>query len=257
MSNVIMKALPAVLLGGAAGALLVYFTSDNDRGLSGPWGDHPSKTMALPADFAKHYAVVYLKFQQTASGLPELVVKHAYFNKISGQADDIDCAIKLLAGETSPGNCKADGNIRENFEGFNFGKRMHIYAHIANSNVQFNHKTPMLLTPYGSHDPIPHTGLSGREKDKNKSFYNARLENISQNDQRKILKVDNFLRDKNGQDINNPTNNNKLADYSINFNIVMCKKGTASCNLEDPKAVIPMVIDPDGGNMGGGNPPPG
>lgn len=217
-------------------------------------GDDPTAPNNSSDFKPDYFAVLYMKFGEQ----PHLTARHAYFKAAApkdASKDDVGCAINLLKRFTgnpvSGQNCGIQGNVRVDFVGFDFGKKMRIYAFVDNSNIAFNAITPISFTPFGAFDKPGKIGKA--TKTKNKSFYNARVITFPNAGSQMGLRVDNHLKDGNGDD---PKPSDKVY-HSINFNLLACKGMVASCDFDDSKRVIPIVVDPDGGNMGGGSPPPG
>ncbi len=250
------KIAAALLLGAVVGAGLYAATlSEKDvRGLPALWGDDPKMAGNASTFKPTHFAVLYMQFQRDASK-PLFKARHAYFTIDSNGSDKVGCAIDLLKaynGTLPPGNpCGlASNRIREDFDEFNFGKQMRVYAFVDNTNIAFNENTPISFTPFGAFD-TPASGPNGTKK-KNKSFYDARTGLLPEAGTRKGLMFNNFLKNGSGGNLNA----GDRVFHSINFNLLLCKGAGATCDFSNINAVIPTVIDPDGGNMGGGSPPP-
>lgn len=281
-----MKKLAIGLLIGASTITLVGCAKypgvggNQDKiGVWGPYGCDPQGSVGecleaepgekLPSFKPKYVAVVYMKFNQKAAGF---TARHAYFkydNDASNNQNNLLCAIDRLRKNGRGNACRfykpVSGGpqvyVRDNFENFNFGSQQEIYVIIDNENIQFNEKIPMNFTPYGAYDyPYPTTPT----KHDNKSIFDAKVIKIKE--KRKItqaLYYKNYFLDDDGTLIN--SKNRKYTEYSINFNLLVCKNKLqqqqqqqqqqgANCAFDDPSQVIPIAIDPDTGN-GWGNEP--
>jgi hypothetical protein len=250
------KAILPAAVGGLIVAGIFYAAEADIRGLPDLHGDNPKD--AQGAFEPKFFAAVYMRFGEGTDGY-QFTARHAYFAS-SGDStkDDVVCAMDYLknsGGPTTPAPaCQPLGKIRTDFDEFDFGQPMRIYAYVDNGNVAFNSKTPLSITPFGAFDEVKKGHAT---KEKNKSFYNAQLMSLPNpnNVQGKSytgLSFENHLKDGNGT----APKPGKRAAHSINFNLLACKGAVATCDFNNEKAVIPLVIDPDGGNMGGGSPPP-
>lgn len=227
-----------------------------------PYGDSPELEMEFKPAF---YAVIYLKFEPNGG----LTAKHAYF-PISGTPDNVDCAIAFLVSEDprDHANCapyaKPEGYLGEprvpptntgpivkNLDVLAFGSQQRIYVFVDNTNVQFNEKTPVSFTPYGAFDDV--SSMTVETMDPNLSFYDAKIGNIAGG--KRGLMMNNYYNGANGEDITDEAHPYiNSARYSINFNLLMCRGVVNKCDFANPKAVIPIVIDPDTGNGWGSKP---
>lgn len=135
-------------------------------------------------------------------------------------------------------NCKS---IRRSFQNFAFSAQSNILLFVDNGAVQFR-DIPLFFTG---------TLKDGREAAMNKSFYDA--EPVA-------LKLPSgaahgaYLRNyfTNGSSRGpgeNPIGKSERYIYAFNFNL-------SSADADDCSIVQQVILDPDGGNMGSGGPPP-
>ncbi len=228
----------------------------------------------------KFFAVIYLKFKKSSKG--EFIARHAYFHinsniktdkagdNTKGKSppvalDNLKCAVKFLkknkpdremCGVFTPKKGSKYKSIRYGFEGLKFGSKQKIYIVIDNANIKFNDDTPLSFTPFGAFDDpynlhpcIPNNScdVNSGVKAPNLSFFNARPSNI---DGIQGLYVENYFYNWDGKPM---TENDKDVDYSINFNLFICKDKVINCTFQRDE-VIPIIIDPDTGNGWGNNP---
>lgn len=257
MENGFVKFAASLFIGGAIGAGIVYLSTDpsnGGRGIPVLWGDDPTSQVA---NFkATHFAALYMKFGD-GSGSPLMTARHAYFkvSDATGASDKVGCAIDYLKNYPAhppTGDCGIVGKVREDFNGFDFGQKMRFYAFVDNTNVKINPTTPLSFTPFGPFDK-PTNSERDATRAKNKSFYDAKVIQLPNSGGKLGLSVNNHRKNGSGGNLGQA----ETAVHSINFNLLVCKQSTAACDFTDAKAVIPLIIDPDGGNMGGGSPPPG
>lgn len=225
-------------------------------GISEIYGEDPEKPKSTNADF-QYYAVAYVKFQSGSnlSENPQTVARHGYFlvSNFSSSPFDIDKAIDVVKNGFDPTNTSPEyknykpykEKIYQNFAEFKFWNKQKLYVYLDNSNVSFNLNTPLSFTKFGFRDNIA-VGVPAT-KHPNYTFYNAIVKN---ND--KLLVVDNLFLDESGSMF--PKGSMKITRLSINFNLLMCKSTSASCNYSTSGGVIPIVIDPDTGNGLGNRP---
>ncbi len=111
-----------------------------------------------------------------------------------------------------------------------FGSERKIYIHVINPTLTFVPKRAIRFTKYGS---------DGVKKEKNKSFYNARIISMTAG-LGPLLYVENYFRNESGGS-NGPTDRM----YSMNFLLDMATPAGGT---------IPLIIDPGTGNGGAWRP---
>lgn len=239
----------AILL---AGGYTIYKLANPTvmKGVPDTYGQDPKPPSNIAAFKPKFFTVIYLKFRDQGESGSLFIAKHAYF-KTAGDLDKLECAITYLRTDGSSindcGLFKKNG-IRYNFDQLDFGAPQRIYAFIDNQDVQFRENIPISFTPFGPFDD-PYSG-GPRTRNENKSFDNAKVQKLGDS-QSVGLYVENHFKDIDG----NPMKlGSRKTKYSINFNVVVCRKTGVTCNFHNPKEVIPIAIDPDTGN-GWGNEP--
>jgi len=249
-----LSAIVGAVIAGAA--IYVYDWIDiGPKGVPAAYGDDPRTGPPItPAPvFSPTFSkVVYLKFDKK-NGAPSLDVKHAYFKRAQLSDREIKCALKDI--KTGSNNCRlvvyenSPGNrfIPDNFDNFNAAQQQRVYVVINGSpSIGFYKKNPISFTPFGAFDDP--WGTAPYTKNENHSFYNADVRDFD-NGKDNLLYYENYFSDENG-----PLPEGSKKEYSLNFNIRMCGKESASCDLQNPNLAVPMVIDPDTGN-GWGNEP--
>ena len=220
----------------------------------------PNNTKFSP----KYLCAVYIRFE--ASG--QMIVRHGYFDlaTITTDMSQERIAAKLLksaadAKSTEDWKSVQYGDIRKevNFENFSFGHPARLFLLIDNDYVKFDdrkdadevYRNLLRFTQFRVD-----TGQEKRDgkfelvkANENYAFFDATLIEMEEFPNRKLLRLDNHYTDKNGKPIKAvPTNPVTHHRYSINFNLLWT---TGDPSGKPPSVkVIPMVIDPDGGNMG-------
>jgi len=256
-----MAIVRQTLIVGGAALLLgvgVGYLFDWGKGLPQLYGDDPK--MGQVSGNVRFYKVLYLKFGSTATGEPNLTIRHASFDT-SQQADNLAGAIAVLRrGSAQAGEPTPKGRIFTDFDGFKFRSPQRVYIVIDNKNVGFQNETPISFTPYGANEAVakPDHSAAAYSRDPNYSFYNLKPVAVTVGTESlRVISFENLFRDRQGTNIpENPHGNSvEKSVYSLNINLNICKFTMPNCNLNDRNQVVPMVIDPDTGN-GLGAPPP-
>lgn len=250
-----------VLVGAGASVALAACAEQKNKaeivGTCEPFGDVPKKPGTTPApqprlqgakppppsDVAfkpKFFAILYVGFN--ANGLE---VRHAHFsNPIDGSAVQ-PYAESLLAMPLQDWPTQDDAlykgykiwRANENFQNWFFQEQQPLFALFDGPGVTIDPEILMLCTPIGS---------KGNGKDPNHAFFNAEIiTGTGALKNKEILRVENYFSKKeaSGKYRKIGTNLQQKDDkayYSVNFHLLM---GSAD---------IPIIVDPDTGNMGGG-----
>ncbi|WP_298468078.1 hypothetical protein [uncultured Erythrobacter sp.] len=199
----------------------------------------------------KYFHVIYMKFGDPVS-VAKLNARHAYFPASkSKDDDDVVCAIEFLRRNGGE-DCGAIehprlGKIRSHFDEIYYGSQQRVYVFVDNTDIAFNPTTPMVFTDWGAHDdqfrmPRP------IKRHPNLSFGGAELGGLG-NSSHEGLYYENYFKDEDGNDM--ASSNKGETSYSINFNLLMCEEPdpiNKTCDIADPKKVIPIAVDPDSGN---------
>lgn len=192
---------------------------------------------AQPADYKPEYAcLVYLKFMNN-----KLFSNYAHFLKSTfvENGKSIKDQFDKIASGANWVDAKRDG---KNFDEFAFGRQHDIYFMLDNDpDIVFDPENLIQFTHYGIKK-----GPNGKKnlKYENNCFLNPEiLTNIYPG--RNVLHLENWYTDKVGRKCKAKySDENTHHLYSFNIHLMMAV-GTATLTTS-----IPIVIDPDGGNMG-------
>lgn len=237
------------------------------------YGDDPHSkvTSKFPTNAGlnpEYICAVYIRFDTDGT----MIARHGYFDlsKITVDMSEDKIAATLLqaaaaAKNTAEWKVVNYGHSRKevNFENFSFGHRTRIYILIDNDNVKFDDRKDTQNDAEGVYRNLLRftkfrvdTGKIQKDgkfqlvpASANHAFFDATLVRLDGFPNRELLRVDNHYTDKNGKPIKadpNVPDSHQL--YSINFNLLWTTKDTSGKPPVTRK--IPMVIDPDGGNMG-------
>lgn len=192
---------------------------------------------ARPTDYKPQYAcLVYLKFSDN-----KLYSNYGHFMKstfaLSGKS------IKDQFDNISSGNNWLDAERQgNNFDEFSFGRQHDIYFFLDNGNdIVFDPENLIQFTQYGIKRDV---NGSKPLKYENNSFLNAEiLTNIYPG--KNVLHLENWYTDKVGKKCEAKYDEEKTHHlYSFNIHLLMAVGAITATKT------IPIVIDPDGGNMG-------
>ncbi len=184
-----------------------------------------------------HLCLVYLKFENN-----RLTSSHAHFAKtltsVSGKFRNYSATRSWIINNEPIADAPIGGE-RKNFDPFTFGSPTRIYFFLDNTgDARFDPINLIQMTQFGrkgKKDP----------KDINNSFFNPEIIKV---DNIEILTIENwYTNNKNGKLITKykPGQETIPDAESFSMNIHFLLKSGGSPTIE-----IPMVIDPDGGNMG-------
>jgi hypothetical protein len=242
---------------GVAGASLAVAACGESGKADGPktlapgpqHGDDPHLPHKGSLVFKPDYiCAIYIRFDD----LKKTIVRHGYY-KVSdfpaGKSEsDVALMLLLAAKRAKDANAwKKDttGHTRKefNFNGLTFGHVARLYIMVDNDNVKFDDSKAsgafanlLRFTPYRVDQKA--TDFSLIEADPNYSFYNAKT--IALGD-RQVLQVENWYLNKDG----GAPSSALPCNYSMNIHLFW-----ESTDKEGTLTRIPIVIDPDTGNMG-------
>lgn len=191
-----------------------------------------------------HLCVVHIEL--TAELLIKAQRVHRTANKspandwASNTANAVQIINALNLGQTLPNTDKVYAGLK----GLAFGRAHHVVFYVKNSNAVFDPEYPIW---FGKKLRNPFNG--SKKADHNESFFNSKPQSLSNivGGSQSVAYVENHFKAGNGN-AHKPIPNSKDLMYSLNLNIVVP-------TAEDSAYTIPLVIDPDTGNMGGGGPP--
>jgi hypothetical protein len=186
-----------------------------------------------------HLCLVYLKLENN-----RLTSSHAHFAKalssVAGKFRNFSATRSWVKNGEQATDAPIGGE-RKNFQPFTFGSPTKIYFFLDNAgDARFDPDNLIQMTQYGrkgKKDP----------KDPNNSFFNPEILNV---DGLELLVLENwYTNNKNGKLITKykagqTTPVSDAEFFSMNIHFLLKSGGGA------PAVEIPMVIDPDGGNMG-------
>jgi hypothetical protein len=218
------------------------------------WGMDPHGPNPLGASFEPEYVcIIYFKFDDPK----KTMIRQGYFatSSIPAGMTEKTFAEKMLK-EASKAKTSKDwldnptGDKRKefNFNGFTFGHAARIYMLVDNDNVRFDDRKTDVGTPEERYANLVRFTELRVDKDaadfrlipadQNYSFYGATLTDLSG---RKGLMMDNIYRTEDG---GTPSKDNPRI-YSMNFHLFW-----DAVDKEGKLTSVPIVIDPDGGNVG-------
>lgn len=218
------------------------------------WGMDPHGPNPLGASFEPEYVcIIYFKFDDPK----KTMIRQGYFatSSIPAGMTEKTFAEKMLK-EASKAKTSKDwldnptGDKRKefNFNGFTFGHAARIYMLVDNDNVRFDDRKTEVGTPEERYANLVRFTEFRVDKDaadfrlipadQNYSFYGATLTDLSG---RKGLMMDNIYRTEDG---GTPSKDNPRI-YSMNFHLFW-----DAVDKEGKLTSVPIVIDPDGGNVG-------
>ena len=178
--------------------------------------------------------LVYIQFQNN-----KIYSRHSYFDKAKTNISD---EFKSMAGTEKKWINPFPNRDESNFDNFTFGSQQTIYFYIDNKKdgISFDEENKIQMTFFG---PRKKTPQYKKEKDKNNAFLNPRIDNTTAPGM-ELLVIDNWFFGKNKRKID-PKKQNEWEYYSMNIHFLM-----ATADGAGEYKNVPMVIDPDGSNMG-------
>lgn len=238
--------------------------NNGNKGINDQWGDDPHRPAPSPVPTGgfnpTHICIVYIRFEGSNN---KSVVRHGYIAIRPRNAGENDTSYDayqltqatLMFKQASTGNWNentptGERRKRVNFEDFSFGHQMRIFVLIDNDNIKFDDRkidqeyaNLIRFTAYRTTDSM--TQLKPVLAKENNSFYGATLVDVALPGRaRKTLRFDNWYIAPPGVVIEySDPSTHQL--YAMNFQLLWLanEKGTRITH-------IPMIIDPDGGNMG-------
>ena len=238
-------------------------STDNEKGINDNWGEDPHKDApdVKPAGgFKPIFAcVAYIRFDSKGSA----IIRHGYIETgglRSGESEDqfalreAKLVEEMLATAATAVDWKASraGYPRKevNFEGFDFGQQMRVFVAIDNDGIKFDDRKTkgryanlVRFTKYQTRPELP--DFEPRLTNPNHGFFGATLVDLNVNGTvRQALRLDNWYVGPNAQEIKagDPKTHQSFA---MDFHLLWQASDTGG-----KIKAIPIVIDPDGGNVG-------
>jgi hypothetical protein len=236
----------------------------DERGINEQWGEDPHKPapdVPPPGGFKPAYiCAIYIRFDEGNKA----VIRHGYYetgpmkdgeDAKAFDANQIKAAEEMLADAASAEDWKASriGYPRKevNFEGFDFGQQMRLFAVVDNDSVKFDDRMTdgkyanlVRFTKYQTTEDM--ANFKPKLTNPNHAFFGATLIDLNVgNKKRKALQLDNWYAGPKGQAIKK--DDPKTHQYFALDLHVLWEATQPGTKIK----AIPIVIDPDGGNMGG------
>lgn len=215
-----------------------------------PWIGHPNQGGA--AFDPSHTAILYLEFVNSG-----LKAKRVHFPSVGGANDwpaNKPKVVSFLNFLNGSGACPGEAHVFPGLKDFAFDRPHHFVVYIKNPGVDYLQDRPvwfgkkLIKNVYG----IGHAS-------KNESFFGAIRDSGSiSGGSPNLVYMRNYYHIGNGNGQNHrPIKHNERLAYALKINALMP-------SADDPTYKVPLIIDPDTGNMGegqprpqGGSPPPG
>jgi hypothetical protein len=158
----------------------------------------------------------------------------------SNKANAVDIINKLNRGDALPPTDK----LFEGLKNFAFGQAHHVVFYVKNSAAEFDSEYPIW---FGK--KLRNAYKGSKKAEPNESFFGANPETINSisGGSKSVTYVENHFKVGSGN-AHKPIPKDKNLIYSLNLNVVVPSN-------EDATYTIPLIIDPDTGNMGSGGPP--
>lgn len=195
-----------------------------------------------PINYAGTFApdfccLVYMKFAATG-----IEARFAYFD----MPRDAAALTKLLEDNFSNSTGSWVGNVLRqgtNFDGWDFGHQQMIYVYVDNADtIRFDVTNPVVFTRFGGRTkPAPGTN----ERSRNNAFLNAKVETNTILPGGDVLSVENWYCDVAGRPIVDKV---QYERYSMNIHLLL--KCVDPASGAGTYGNVPIVLDPDPGNMG-------
>lgn len=206
-----------------------------------PWDVHPANPPFNPP----YTAILYLEF--TAAGL---AAKRIHFPSVAGVNDWAANKSKVVSfinflnnpGQASPGA----HHIFPGLKNFAFDRPHHFVVYVKNAGVDYLPGRPVWFGKKLIKDVF---GVNVASK--NESFFGAMRDAAAiTSGSPNLVYMKNYYHVGNGNGHNHrPIKANEGFAYALKINALMP-------SAEDPTYKVPLIIDPDTGNMGGGQPVP-
>lgn len=209
----------------------------------------PSTTVTFSPRFV---TLLHLELQLT----PKLMLRgrRAHFAVANIQHDtlaDIQPRVRAAINYMNSGGIRPsfldEKNDKLGLKGFGFRKGQHHFIiYTKNDGVEYNQEAPIWFGLY-------RTGLPLREASPNRSFYEADVysDSLIGNGSKTFIYARNYFRtaDEDPNDFMKPSNRREIRSenliYSLNINALVE-------TTDNPALKIPIIFDPDTGNMGTG-----
>jgi hypothetical protein len=235
---------------------------EENEGIDDRWGENPhddGPSTKSGADFKPAaLCIVYIKFDASNNA----IIRHGYIKTGQKPAEESDqqwdarqikAAEQMLAAAATAKSWQNGGqnyDRREvNFERFDFGQQMRIFAVVDNDRIGFDDRkikgryaNLVRFGKYQSKNDGP--GFDPKPTNPNHAFFGATLVDIQvENRKRKALRLDNWFLDDKGQPVN-PKDPKTFQLFAMDFHLLW-----ETADTGEKTRSIPIIIDPDGGNM--------
>lgn len=234
---------------------------ENDTGANDQWGEDPHAAgpkMPPPGGFdPKYLCIVYVKF--TGSNM---VVRHGYIasspksdaetlaQSEARQMADAETLLSVAAQEGWAASRVGHPRKEVNFERFDFGQQMRLFFYIDNDGIAFDGRKKdgayanlLRFVKYNKSNEMD--AYKPKAVDPNHAFFGATLVPLKVNGkERQALRLDNWYCGPNGKPVD-PRDPSTHQFFAMDLNLLWTG-AVAGTNRKS----IPIIIDPDGGNMG-------
>lgn len=261
---------------GAAGASIALAAcsgrSENDTGEGdapdgkglGPsdqWGEDPHASAPKtppPGGFNPKYVCgVYVKFTGT-----NMVVRHGYIESAAAsdvetreesearQRADAETLLNAISGQDWAASRVGHPRKEVNFERFDFGQQMRLFFVVDNDGIGFDDRKTdgkyanlLRFRKYAASNDM--NAYNPRPVDPNHGFFGATLVPLNvAGKARQALRLDNWYCGPGGKPVD-PKTPSTHQFFSMDLNLLW-----AGAEPGTNRKAIPIIIDPDGGNMG-------
>lgn len=228
---------------------------------SDQWGEDPHAAAPKtppPGGFdPKYLCIVYVKF--TGSNM---IVRHGYIASPSKSAGETPAEnearhradAEAMLNEAAKEDWKVSrlGHPRKevNFERFDFGQQMRLFFFIDNDGIAFDGRKKdgkyANLLRFVKHNTTSNMdAYKPRPVDPNHAFFGATLVPLAANGkERQALRLDNWYCGPKGKPVD-PRDPSTHQFFAMDLNLLW-----AGAEAGTDRKSIPIIIDPDGGNMG-------
>ncbi|MGL5837086.1 MAG: hypothetical protein ACRCY3_01140 [Sphingorhabdus sp.] len=240
-----------------------YPPGGGQGGINDQWGEDPHKSgpdVKPEGGFSPGYVcAIYVKFD--ANG--QVMIRHGYIEtgmKRGEESDEafdarqIAAAEEMLTAAATDKDWKASrvGDPRKevNFEGFNFGRQMRLFAVVDNDSVKFDDRqidgryaNLVRFTKYQTAHDMGR--FAPKLTNPNHAFFGATLVDLRVADNaRKALRLDNWYIGPKAAEIKKDDPKTYQL-FAMDFLLLW-----QTADVAEKVRSIPIIIDPDGGNMG-------
>jgi hypothetical protein len=195
---------------------------------------------------AVYDVLIFIKFNPDGSYLARVHHFKAAGNDFKSMKGRMEAAIDYLRNPKNidgiPPLSLNSPTLLRSFKNMAFSAQSNVLIYVDNPKITYR-DVPLFFTE---------NLKNGNSAKKNKAFYDAAQVDITLTDNQsaKAAYVRNyFTRGSGSGPGDKPITRPERFDYAFNFNL-------NTQNSDDPNSKEQLILDPDGGNMGGGGPPP-